>query len=126
MPIPLCILESLLRNNFQFYKKTFLYEWIPPNILDVKMQLGLDEIEGAKIERITDQPMWCEVIHGKNMLNDAYFLGAKMIRDENRLRCEFAIEESVKYGIKLYVFRFLPRYLRTFVKRSKRYIKRKW
>ena len=86
----------------------------------------IDEIEGAKIERITDQPMWCEVIHGKNMLNDAYFLGAKMIRDENRLRCEFAIEESVKYGIKLYVFRFLPRYLRTFVKRSKRYIKRKW
>ena len=40
--------EHLKNLDFQFYKKTFLYEWIPPNILDIKMQLGLDEIEGAK------------------------------------------------------------------------------
>ena len=40
--------KHLKNLDFQFYKKTYLYEWIPPNILGVKMQLGLDEIEGAK------------------------------------------------------------------------------
>ena len=56
----------------------------------------IEEIEGVRIERVVNQPMWCEVIHGKNMLNDAFFLGAKMIKDADRLKSDFAIDESVK------------------------------
>jgi glycosyltransferase involved in cell wall biosynthesis len=80
-------------------------------------------IKGAKIVHIDNLPMWCEVCHEKNMLNDAYFLlNAKMIHDEDRMRGEFFVDETVKYGIALYVFRFLPRYIRTFVRRAKRYL----
>lgn len=82
----------------------------------------IDEIEGVKIEDVKNVPMWCEVIHEKNMINDAYFLGAKMIRDDGRLRCEFAIDESVRYGMGIYIFRFLPRYMKTFVRRTKHFL----
>lgn len=86
----------------------------------------IDSIEGAKIEHIKTKPMWCEVVHEKNILNDANFiLHTKMVRDENRLRQEFAIDETVKYGIGIYLRRFLPRYIKTFGKRAKRFIERK-
>lgn len=62
--------------------------------------------------------MWCEVIHDKNMGNDAYFLKAKMVRDANILQREFAVDETIKYGIGFYIFHFLPRYLKTFVRRT--------
>ena len=42
----------------------------------------IDKIKGAKIEYIDNVPMWCEVIHEKNMDNDAYFFwGSKTIKD---------------------------------------------
>lgn len=83
----------------------------------------IDKIEGAKIEMIKGKPFWCEVIHERNMGNDAYFLlGTKMIKDVDLLRRDFSLDAVVKVGIGLYVLRFLPRYLKTFVRRVKYYI----
>lgn len=82
----------------------------------------IDRIKGARIEYVDNLPMWCEVIHEKNMGNDAYFLGAKMIKDSERLRKEFAIDETIYFGANLYLFRFLPRYGKTFIRRSKHYL----
>ncbi len=79
----------------------------------------IERIEGAKIERIENVPMWCEVIHEKNMDNDAYYIGAKMVRDEEILKRDFSVNETVIYGNGLYLFRFLPRYCMMFVKRVK-------
>ena len=53
---------------------------------------------------------------------DAYFLKARMVRDEDLLRREFVIDETVKSGLGLYVFKFLPRYGRTFVRRVKEFL----
>jgi len=88
----------------------------------------IDTIEGVRIENIKQQPMWCEVVHEKNMINDANFIiGTKMIKDANRLRCDFSINETVNYSMAIYAFRFLPRYFKTFVKRAKdRLIGKKW
>lgn len=88
----------------------------------------IDKIKGVKIERIKDIPMWCEVVHDKNMINDAYFLlGAKMIEDSERLKRDFAVNEIVKYGVGVYFFRFVPRYIRTFIRRTKYYLfGKKW
>ena len=86
----------------------------------------IDSIEGAKIEHVKTKPIWCEVVHEKNVLNDANFiLHTKMVRDENRLRQEFAIDETVRYGLGVYLCKFLPRYIKTFGKRAKRFIERK-
>jgi len=87
----------------------------------------IDKIKDAKIEYVKDQPMWCEVIHEKNMGNDAYFLDARMMRDCECLRRDFGVDETVRYGIGLYLWRFLPRYARTFGRRTKYYFfGRKW
>ncbi len=86
----------------------------------------IDSIEGAKIEHIKTKPMWCEVVHENNILNDANFiLYTRMVRDENRLRKEFAIDETVRYGVGIYLRKFLPRYIKTFGRRAKRFIERK-
>lgn len=77
----------------------------------------INKLEGVKLEHIKSQPMWCEVIHEKNMQNDAYFHKAKMMKDERLLETSFRIPAKVKYGIGLYLFRFIPRYLRTFIRR---------
>ena len=77
----------------------------------------IDKIKDAKIEYVKNQPMWCEVIHEKNMGNDAYFLGALMVRDKNLLETAFGLQEKVHYGFELYLFRFLPRYLKTLIRR---------
>lgn len=83
----------------------------------------IDKIEGVRIEKIKDQPFWCEVIHEKNMGNDAYFLlGIKRIKDVNILRRNFALDVVVKTGIGLFVYRFLPRYAKTFMRRVKYYL----
>ena len=93
------------------------------NPLTVKTVYGygshyyIEKIKGAKIEYVENLPLWCEVIHEKNMGNDAYFLKAKMVKDRERLRHDFAIDETVKYGAGLYLFRFLPRYGKTFIRR---------
>ena len=75
-------------------------------------------IKGAKIEHVKNLPMWCEVVHEKNMLNDAYFLGATMVKDDNTLRNDFAVDEIVKHGMGIYLCRFLPRYIKTFRRRT--------
>ena len=77
----------------------------------------IDKIPCAKIEHVKNVPMWCEVIHEKNMGNDAYFLRAKIMSDQELLRREFAIEETVQSGVGIYLFRFLPRYFKTLFRR---------
>ena len=87
----------------------------------------IDELRGVNIERIENQRMWCEVVHEKNMINDAYFIKAQMVRDNDLLQRDFAINETVKYGIALYLLRFLPRYFKTYVTRTKNYLfGKKW
>lgn len=78
----------------------------------------IDRIPGVRIERVPDLPLWCEVIHQHNMGNDAYFLRVKMVKDSDALKREFAIDETVESGAGLYIFRFLPRYAKTFVRRA--------
>ena len=80
----------------------------------------IDRINNVKIERVENDPMWCEVIHERNMGNDAYFLlGTQMIGDRGLLRARFGINEDVESGTGVYLFRFLPRYIRTFFRRVK-------
>lgn len=88
----------------------------------------IDDIEGARIEVIDRQPMWCEVVHEKNMINDANFLvGTKVVRDKDAMRKGFAVDEDVDGVTWVYWFKFLPRYIRTFVKRAKnKLFGRKW
>ena len=85
-------------------------------------------IKNVRIEHVRNQPMWCEVVHEKNMVNDAFFLlKAKMVRDGSVLKNDFGIEEIVKSGFGIYVCKFLPRYVKTFVRRAKnRLFGRKW
>ena len=77
----------------------------------------IDKIDGARIEHVKNLPMWCEVIHEKNMGNDAYFLRAKMVVDEDLLNRDFSLNETVQSGIGIYLFRFQPRYFKTFIRR---------
>lgn len=80
----------------------------------------LDIIDGVKIEDVKDQPLWCEVIHDRNMINDANFLiGSKIIKDKENLMHDFAINEEVNYKASYYVLRFLPRYVKSLVRRVK-------
>lgn len=76
----------------------------------------IEKIPGVRIEYVKNQPMWCEVIHEKNMGNDAYFLNAKMVREANGFGFMFQ-DLSFKYGIGNYLFRYLPRYCKTFIRR---------
>ena len=85
----------------------------------------INKIEGVQIEHVKGLWMWCEVVHEKNVLNDAYFLHAKMVRERDLLRQEFGIDETVQSGLSLYLFKFLPRYSRTFIRRTKNYLLRK-
>lgn len=88
----------------------------------------IDRIPGARIEYVEDLPLWCEVIHERNMDNDAYFLfGTKVIRDDGTLRRDFCIDESSRHGLSVYVFRFIPRYIKTFFRRARwRVFGHKW
>lgn len=77
----------------------------------------INKIEGVKIEHVKSLPMWCEVVHERNIVNDAYFLKARMMRDEFLLKASFGIQEDVRYGIDIYLCRFIPHYLKTFIRR---------
>ncbi len=87
----------------------------------------IEEIKGAKIEHVKSEPMWCEVVHEKNMINDANFLvGTKMVKKAYGFNFIFQ-DSDIKYGLGVYVFKFLPRYMKTFVRRAKnRLIGRQW
>ena len=88
----------------------------------------IDKIAGAVVEHVRSEPMWCEVVHEKNMINDANFLiGTRMVSDEELMRRNFSVDEKVNAGIGIYMFKFLPRYVKTFVKRAKhRLFGRQW
>ena len=88
----------------------------------------IDEIAGVGIETVPGLPMWCEMVHEKNMINDANFLiGTKVIKDKKVLREIFSVNEDVDAGMGVYCFKFLPRYMRTFMKRAKnKLFGRKW
>lgn len=86
----------------------------------------IEKIKGVKIEHVKNLPMWCEVVHEKNMINDAYFLKAKMVHDEGLLLREFNINETLKSGFNIYLFNYLPRYGRTFVGRARRFLMSKY
>ena len=82
----------------------------------------IDKNKSAVIERIEKTPMWCEVVHDKNVDNDAYYFLAKMVSDEMLLTRDFALNETVSHGWSLYLFRFLPRYARMFIRRTKYFL----
>ena len=88
----------------------------------------IDEIKGAKIEHVKTGPMWCEVVHEKNMINDANFLlGTKLVRDGNVLQRDFGLDIAARSGMGIYVCNFLPRYLKIFMRRVKHFlVGRKW
>ena len=83
----------------------------------------IEKIRDAKIECIKNLRMWCEVVHEKNVMNDAKFLTVQMVRDKDLLQREFAIDDEVRSGIGIYIHRFVPRYIKTFVWRTKYYIR---
>ena len=86
----------------------------------------IEKIKGVKIECVKNLRMWCEVVHEKNVMNDAKFLTVYMVKDEDLLRNDFAVDDDVRYGIGIYVRRFIPRYIKTFVWRTKYYIRLKF
>lgn len=88
----------------------------------------IDEIEGVTIENVENARMWCEVVHERNMINDANILiGTKVVRDKDRLSRDFALDVVVDAGLDVYAFKFLPRYLKTFVMRAKNKLRgRQW
>ena len=87
----------------------------------------IDNIPGSRIECVTSCPLWCEVIHDRNMGNDAYFLHAKMMSDPELMRRDFAVDVTVKSSSGLYLFHFLPRYAKTLFKRvGYKLFGRKW
>ena len=85
----------------------------------------INKIVGVKIEHVKGMRMWCEIIHEKNVENDAYFLNAKMVHDADLLRRNFSIDETVQSGLGIYLFKFLPRYGRTYIRRTKNYLLKK-
>ena len=77
----------------------------------------IDRIPGVKIERVMDLPMWCEVVHEKNMGNDAYSLKARRVKDARELLSEdFGLHEDVTSGLGLYLFDFVPRFVKRVAK----------
>lgn len=82
----------------------------------------IDRIKDAKIECIKNLRMWCEVVHEKNVMNDAKFLTFSMVKDERMLKCDFAIDDELRYGLGIYMYKYVPRYIKTFVWRTKYYI----
>ena len=83
---------------------------------------AIDEIKNVKIECVKGQRMWCEVVHEKNIMNDAKIFTLSMVSDKDVLRHDFSIDDEVKFGYSFYICQFIPRYLKTFVKRMKYYI----
>ncbi len=88
----------------------------------------IEKIPGVQIEYVDGCPTWCEVIHKRNMGNDAYFIwGTRMVQDEQTLIRDFAVDEVPHHSFALYAFKFIPRYIKVFFRRVKYYLfGRKW
>lgn len=87
----------------------------------------IDRIKGVRIERVKDMPMWCEVVHEKNMSNDAYYMiGTRMVKDAGAF--SFLLGDvGLRHGPGVYIFRFLPRYLKMFFRRAwRKLLGRQW
>ena len=116
----------LMRIHYQRNHFVSVLEGGNPSVMKTIYGYGshyyIDRIEGVRIEYVSGDSMWCEVVHEKNMVNDTYFLNAKMVRDSELLKREFGLNETVRSGSKIYMRRFLPRYLRTFIRRSKYFV----
>lgn len=82
----------------------------------------IEKIKGVKIEQVKNLPMWCEVVHEKNMINDAYFINAKIVNDSKRFKEAFGVDVETNKGLLVYAFDYLPRYVRTFLRRTKYYL----
>ena len=83
----------------------------------------IDRIPDAHIEYIEDCPLWCEVVHERNMCNDAFYLwGIKPVRDSEAMRRDFGVDVDCKCTLPLLAFRFVPRYIKTFFWRARRKI----
>lgn len=80
---------------------------------------SIEKIKGVKLVCVKNQRMWCEVVHKKNVMNDAKILSFNMVRGNDLLRCEFAIDDAVESGLGVYMFKYIPRYARTFAWRVK-------
>lgn len=112
----------LLRINYRRNRFVSVVEAADPETVKTIYGFGshyyIDKIPGTKIEYVKDAPLWCEVIHERNMGNDAYFLlGTKAVRDSETLNRDFAIEEYSSYSFTTYCFKFIPRFFRIFVRR---------
>lgn len=61
-------------------------------------------------------------------MNDAFFIrDAKMITEEKVFKEMFSINQVSESGLLLYVFKFIPRYIKTFFRRAKGFVfGRKW
>ena len=80
----------------------------------------IEKIPGVQIEYVNGYPSWCEVIHKRNMGNDAYFFwGTRMVQDNQTLIRDFAIDVVPQHGFALYAFKFIPRYIKVFFLRVK-------
>ena len=87
----------------------------------------IHRLRGARIHYVEAEPMWCEVIHEKNMDNDAYFIRAHMMHDPDLLHRDFALDATLRHSLSLYLFRFLPRYAKHFLRRLRYHLfGRKW
>lgn len=85
------------------------------------------KIPGVRIENIPNSRMWCEVIHERNMGNDALFIRSFMEKDINLLQREFSIKETLRSSALIYLFRFLLRYAKTFIRKARnRLFGREW
>ncbi len=82
----------------------------------------IKRIKGVKIMCVKNQRMWCEVVHEKNIMNDAKLFTVNMVRDKDVLRHDFAIDDAVMFGYGIYICKFIPRYIKTFVKKVKYYL----
>jgi hypothetical protein len=122
----------LLRINYRRNHFVSVIEACSPDTVKTIFGYGshyyIDKIPGAVIEYVKDRPLWCEVIHQRNMGNDAYFLWrTRMMRDERILERDFAIAETSRHGFALFAFRFIPRYVAVFFRRIKFFFfGRKW
>ena len=83
----------------------------------------IDRIPGVKIERVVKLPMWCEVVHDKNMGNDAYSIKARMVKGGEDVLAGYGLHEEVKHGLGLYLFNFVPRCVKRMIRGIKAKIK---
>ena len=79
----------------------------------------VDKVPDVRIELVEGVPLWCEVVHEKNELNDANFLiGIKQVRDKELMRKLFSVDVDLDtHYTKTFVLNFVPRYIRTFMRR---------